>query len=101
MIRFQTLGTLEVTLDGAEPPSQLLWKKNFALLLYLARAPKRRCTREELIERCVRRYRVPIQLGTKHENAEAYLYLVDWLDKKLHNPQKRAQYGLSPRDTRG
>jgi len=49
MIRLQTLGTLEVTLDGAEAPAQLLWKKNVALLLFLARAPKRRCTREQLI----------------------------------------------------
>ena len=49
MIRFQTLGTLEVTLNGVEAPSQLLWKKNIALLLYLARSPKRRCTREQLI----------------------------------------------------
>ena len=49
MIRFHTLGTLEVTMDGAEPPAQLLWKKNIALLLYLARSPKRRCTREQLI----------------------------------------------------
>ncbi len=49
MIRLQTLGTLEVTLDGAEAPAELLWKKNTAVLLYLARAPKRRCTREQLI----------------------------------------------------
>ena len=49
MIRFQTLGTLEVTLNGADAPSQLRWKKNIALLLYLARSPKRRCTREQLI----------------------------------------------------
>jgi DNA-binding SARP family transcriptional activator len=49
MIRLQTLGTLEVTVDGAEAPAQLLWKKNVALLLYLARAPRRRCTREQLI----------------------------------------------------
>lgn len=49
MIRLQTLGTLEVTLDGHEAPAPLLWKKNVALLLYLARAPKRRCTREQLI----------------------------------------------------
>jgi len=49
MIRLQTLGTLEVTLDGAEAPAELLWKKNVALLLYLARAPKHRCTREQLI----------------------------------------------------
>jgi DNA-binding SARP family transcriptional activator len=49
MIRLHTLGALEVTMDGAEAPSELLWKKNVALLLYLARAPKRRCTREQLI----------------------------------------------------
>lgn len=49
MIRFQTLGTLEVTMDGAAAPSELNWKKNIALLLYLARAPRRRCTREQLI----------------------------------------------------
>src|SRR5206468_886662 len=42
-------GTLEVTMDGAEAPAELLWKKNIALLLYLARSPKRRCTREQLI----------------------------------------------------
>ncbi|HWC74261.1 MAG TPA: hypothetical protein VG454_10035, partial [Gemmatimonadales bacterium] len=49
MIRLHTLGTLDVTLDGAAPPSELLWKKNIGLLLYLARAPKHRCTREQLI----------------------------------------------------
>lgn len=49
MIRLQTLGTLDVTLDGREAPSELLWKKNVALLLYLARAPRHRCTREALI----------------------------------------------------
>jgi DNA-binding SARP family transcriptional activator len=49
MIRFQTLGTLEVTMDGAPAPSELHWKKNIAVLLYLARAPKRRCTREQVI----------------------------------------------------
>ena len=49
MIRLQTLGTLEVTMDGAAAPAELLWKKNIALLLYVARAPKRRCTREQLI----------------------------------------------------
>jgi len=49
MIHIRTLGTLEVTLDGAEAPAELLWKKNIAVLLYLARAPKRRSTREQLI----------------------------------------------------
>lgn len=36
-------------MDGAAAPSELNWKKNVALLLYLARAPRRRCTREQLI----------------------------------------------------
>jgi DNA-binding SARP family transcriptional activator len=49
MIRLRTLGPLEVTLDGAPAPAELLWKKNVAVLLYLARATKRRCTREQLI----------------------------------------------------
>ena len=49
MIRIQTLGTLDVTMDGAAAPAELLWKKNIGLLLYLARAPKHRCTREQLI----------------------------------------------------
>jgi DNA-binding SARP family transcriptional activator len=49
VIRLRTLGTLDVTVDGAEAPPELQWKKNVALLLYLARAPTRRCTREHLI----------------------------------------------------
>jgi DNA-binding SARP family transcriptional activator len=49
MIRLRTLGPLEVSVDGAPAPSDLLWKKNVAVLLYLARAAKRRCTREQLI----------------------------------------------------
>jgi DNA-binding SARP family transcriptional activator len=35
--------------DGAPAPADLLWRKNLALLLYLARAPARRCTREHAI----------------------------------------------------
>src|SRR5258705_1732284 len=49
MIRLHTLGTLDVTVDGAAAPADLLWKKNIGLLLYLARAPKHRGTREQLI----------------------------------------------------
>ena len=49
VIRFRTLGPLDVTVDGAKAPPELQWKKNVALLLYLARAPTRRCTREHLI----------------------------------------------------
>ena len=49
MIRLRTLGPLEVSVDGAPAPADLLWKKNVAALIYLARAAKRRCTREQLI----------------------------------------------------
>jgi len=49
MIHLHTLGPLDVTIDGGPPPAELLWKKNIGLLLYLARAPRQRCTREQLI----------------------------------------------------
>jgi DNA-binding SARP family transcriptional activator len=49
MITLKTLGTPEVTVDGHAAPRDLLWRKNLALLLYLARSPDRRRTREHLI----------------------------------------------------
>ena len=49
MIVIHALGPLEVRLNGAAPPSELLWKKNIALLVYLARSPKRVRTREHLV----------------------------------------------------
>jgi DNA-binding SARP family transcriptional activator len=49
MIQVRALGPLEVTVDGNPAPSDLLWRHNIALLLYLARAPARRCTREQAI----------------------------------------------------
>lgn len=49
MIQCRTLGPLDVTVDGAAAPAELLWRKNFALLLYLARAPTHRCSREHAI----------------------------------------------------
>lgn len=48
MIRCRTLGSLEISLDGEPAPAELLWKKNAALLVYLARTPDRRRTREHL-----------------------------------------------------
>ncbi|MBT8478036.1 MAG: AAA family ATPase [Gemmatimonadetes bacterium] len=49
MISLRTLGPLEVTVDGGEAPRELMWRKNLALLLYLARSPDRRRTREHLV----------------------------------------------------
>ncbi len=49
MISLKTLGPLEVRVDGTQPPPELLWRKNLALLLYLVRSPDRRRTREHLV----------------------------------------------------
>ncbi len=49
MIEVRALGPLEVTVDGKPAPSDLLWRHNIALLLYLARSPARRCTRDQAI----------------------------------------------------
>jgi len=48
MITCRVLGPVEVTVDGAAAPPELLWRKHLALLLYLARSPKRARTREHL-----------------------------------------------------
>ena len=49
MISLKTLGPIEVRVDGSDPSREILWRKNLALLLYLARSPDRRRTREHLI----------------------------------------------------
>jgi DNA-binding SARP family transcriptional activator len=38
-----------VALDGGFPPAELLWRKHVALLVYLARSPRRGRTREHLV----------------------------------------------------
>jgi DNA-binding SARP family transcriptional activator len=48
MITCRVLGPVEVSVDGAAAPPELLWRKHLALLLYLARSPKRARTREHL-----------------------------------------------------
>jgi DNA-binding SARP family transcriptional activator len=48
MIVCRTLGPVEITLDGAMPPADLLWRKHLALLVYLARSDRRGRTREHL-----------------------------------------------------
>ncbi len=49
MIHCRVLGPIEVSVDGAPAPPELLWRKNLALLVYLARSPKRSRSREHLI----------------------------------------------------
>ena len=48
MIVCRVLGPVEVTVDGATAPPELLWRKHLALLVYLARSPRRVRTREHL-----------------------------------------------------
>lgn len=48
MILCRVLGPVEVLVDGATAPPELLWKKHLALLIYLARSPRRVRTREHL-----------------------------------------------------
>src|SRR5437667_10452950 len=38
-----------VTVDAADAPPELLWRKHLALLVYLARSPRRGRTREHLV----------------------------------------------------
>ena len=47
-ISLKTLGPVEVTIDGEAPPPELLWRKNLALLVYLARSPNGTRTRDHL-----------------------------------------------------
>ena len=49
MIGLRTLGPVEVTVGGRPAPAPLLWRKHLALLVYLARSPRRTRTREHLM----------------------------------------------------
>jgi len=45
----RVLGPARVTVRGAAAPPELLWRKHLALLVYLARSPRRSRTREHLV----------------------------------------------------
>src|SRR3989441_33521 len=45
----RVLGPVRVTVAGADAPAELLWRKHVALLVYLARSPRKSRTREHLI----------------------------------------------------
>jgi DNA-binding SARP family transcriptional activator len=49
MIACRTLGPVGLQVDGAPPPPELLWRKHLALLVYLARSPRRTRSREHLV----------------------------------------------------
>src|SRR6266545_2167037 len=49
VIHCRVLGPARVTIDGADAPPELLWRKHLALLVYLARSPRRGRTREHLV----------------------------------------------------
>jgi len=49
MISIRTLGPVEITVGGAKPPPELLWRKHLALLIYLARSPQHTRSREHLV----------------------------------------------------
>ncbi len=49
MITIRALGPVDVTVNGRPAPPELLWRKNLALLVYLARSPRRTRTREHLM----------------------------------------------------
>jgi DNA-binding SARP family transcriptional activator len=49
MIHIKLLGPLEISVDGAAAAPELLWRKHTALLVYLARSPERRRSRDQLL----------------------------------------------------
>ena len=49
MIQIRLLGPVEVTIDRAPAPPDLLWRKHLALLVYLARSPHRARARDHLL----------------------------------------------------
>lgn len=49
MITIRTLGPVELLVDGGQAPSEMLWRKHLALLVYLARSPSLARSREHLV----------------------------------------------------
>jgi len=49
MITCRVLGPVEIVVDDDAAPAELLWRKNLALLVYLARSAKRSRSRDHLI----------------------------------------------------
>ncbi len=50
MIECGTLGPIAITVDGAPAPTELTWRKHFAVLIYLARSPRRTRARDQILD---------------------------------------------------
>src|SRR5262245_64516224 len=48
-VSLHVLGPARISIGGSPAPAELLWRKHLALLVYLARSPRRARTREHLI----------------------------------------------------
>ena len=76
MIECRILGTAEVRIAGSAAPAELGWRKNLALLVYLACSPKRSRSRDHLIgllwpdkPDAAARHSLNVALGTLREAA--------------------------------
>jgi DNA-binding SARP family transcriptional activator len=49
VILCRTLGPVDVSVDGGPAPPDLLWRKHLALLVYLARSPRKARSRDHLV----------------------------------------------------
>src|SRR5712692_4195913 len=49
LVYCRVLGPARVLVGGAEAPAELLWRKHLALLVYLARSPRKSRTRDHLL----------------------------------------------------
>lgn len=49
MITCRALGPIEITIEGRSAPPELFWRKNLALLVYLARSPRQTRARDHLV----------------------------------------------------
>lgn len=50
MIECRAIGPVELVVNGSQAPPDMLWRKNIALLVYLAESPNRTCSREHLVD---------------------------------------------------
>ncbi len=89
----RTLGPIEVTVDGAPAPAELLWRKHLALLVYLARSPRQTRSREHLIGLL---WADRTELAARHSLSEALRVI-----RRHVGPRGRGSHGRPCRAHRG